>query len=229
MNGRFAGVVAVVAAALAAQDPSPEAVRTAEALLRAQAEHSRGVRVLVADYVQRRTTRLAKESLVSRGSFVFVAQPGCLVFRAKEPRESVIRLSAETYEVYRPQKKQLERFVLDGPELARGLFAALAGDADVLLREFEVRSCAPDPARKDHSLVVLVPRAAAMRARLAELRLCLHGKDGALATVAYRDASGDLVEIELLQPVANPEKAPAVTFDLAPGTTVVEHRVPKKE
>ena len=50
-----------------------------------------------------------------------------VVFFASEPRPSVVRLAETVYEVHRPQRKQLERFHLDGPELARGLFAAVGG------------------------------------------------------------------------------------------------------
>lgn len=234
--------VALTAALAMAQEPEPvpapvpppavpptaEAVRMAEDLLRAQAVQSRAVAVLTADFVQRRTTKLAKEPLTSRGSFLFVRQPGCVVFRTIAPRESVVRLRAGTYEVFRPQRKQLERFVLEGPELAQGLFAALGGDAIALLREFEVRACSPDAGRPGHTLVVLSPRRPDVRERLTELRLCLRTGDATLFAVAYRDPSDDLVEIELHGVVANPPQPPTVEFDLPADTNVVEHRVPKK-
>jgi len=212
----------------AAEAPAADVVRQAEERLRALAATSRDTAVLVADYVQRRTTKLAKEPLESRGQFVFVKQPGCVVFRATAPRESVTRLRGDTYEVYRPQKKQLERFVLEGPELANGLFAALGGDVDALLRDFAIRSTGADAGRPGHVLVVLAPRTPAIAARIGELSLRLVTASNALAAVAYRDAAGDLVEIELVDPKPNPASPPSVEFDLAAGTAVIEHRATKR-
>jgi hypothetical protein len=202
-------------------DPAVE--QAGEALLRAHAERSRGIRVLVAAYEQTRTTQLAREPLRSRGSFLFQRQPACVVFRATVPRESIVRLSSALYEVYRPQQKRLERFRLDGPELAQGLFAALGGDAEALRRDFVVAACGPDAAAADHTLVVLRPRGEAMQRHVRELRLSWHTRGGELAAVAYRDQAGDLVEIRLRDVVVNPPEPPSCEFTVAPGTTVVEH------
>ena len=107
-------------------------------VLRRHAELSKDVAVLAADYVQRRTTALSKQPLLSSGKFLFVRQPQCVMFRAEQPRESVVRLTPEHYEVYRASRQRLERFVLDGPELSQGLFAAVRGDAERLLQDFEI-------------------------------------------------------------------------------------------
>jgi hypothetical protein len=196
----------------------------AEALLDLHAARSRGIAVLVADYVQRRTTALSKEPLESRGEFLFVRDPGVVVFRATAPRQSVTRLSATTYEVWRPQKKQLERFHLDGPELANGLFAALGGDAVALRAGFAVVACTDDPAHAERVRLRLVPKAAAVRARLQELEIVLLGKDAQLAAVAYRDASGDRIEIELNAVRIDPKDPPPAALDVPADATVVEHR-----
>ena len=150
-----------VVAALAAQEPvpppppsppspppptvDPAVVRAGEALLRAHGERCRDVAVLVAGYTQTRTTPLAKQPLRSRGRFVFVREPACVLFRAEEPRTSIVRLRGSVYEVFRPERRRLERFHLDGPELAEGLFAVLGGDTERLLRDFAVVQCRPEP------------------------------------------------------------------------------------
>ncbi|HEX5052001.1 MAG TPA: hypothetical protein VFZ65_09530 [Planctomycetota bacterium] len=206
----------------------PAQVERATRLLRDQAAKCRGVAVLVAQYVQRRTTKLAKEPLESRGEFLFVRAPACIVFRARTPRVSVVRLREATYEVYRPQQKQLERFHLDGPELAQGLFAAVGGDVDRLLRDFEVRACTDDPEHAALVRIGLVPKRAEVAERLRELVLTLRSADASLCAVAYRDHSGDLVEIELTAPKANPDAPPPADFELPEGTTIVEHAVPRK-
>lgn len=208
------------------QDPA--ALERAQALLRAHAGRSRAVRVLVADYVQRRTTTLLKEPLLSRGEFLFVREPACVVFRAAAPRPSVVRLTATTYEVFRPQQQQLERFHLDGPELAEGLFAAVGGDVDRLLRDFVVTACAPHGDGAARVQLHFAPRSAAARERLRELILTLHAADGALAAVAYRDPAGDLVEIGFDRLRADPPSPPSGRLEVPPGTRVVEHAVRRK-
>jgi hypothetical protein len=194
----------------------------AENLLRAHGERSRKVAVLVADYVQRRTTELVKEPLVSTGEFLFVRDPACVLFRATTPRLSVVRLTTTTYEVHRPQKKQLERFQLDGPDLAQGLFAAVGGDVERLFGAFAVAGCSDD-AVTERVTIRLVPKNAAVAERLRELSITLVAKDATLAAVAYRDPSGDLVEIELANLRPDPKQPPSAQLDLAKDTVVVEH------
>lgn len=231
---RLAAVLAALAAgaALPAQqsgEPVPaaaEQVARATTLLRAHGERCRAAKVVLADYVQRRTTALLKEPLVSKGQFLFVRQPAAVLFFAKEPRQSVVRLSATTYEVHRPQKQQLERFHLDGPELAEGLFAAVGGDAERLLRDFVVVACA-DGAAAGTAVVRLVAKAPAVRERLQELLVTVRAKEAELVAVAYRDHAGDLVEIELHGVQLDPPAAPAAVLEIPPGTTIVEHRATK--
>ncbi|MFT4512943.1 MAG: hypothetical protein ACI89X_003375 [Planctomycetota bacterium] len=208
-------------------------------LLRRHAEQSLPVKVLVADYVQRRTTTLSKKPLRSSGSFLFVRKPSCVVFRAEKPRQSIVRLTKELYEVFRPRRKRLERFRLDGPDLSQGLFAAVGGDADRLLKDFDVagllvgegQAKTPTKPSPVTSAIRLVPKSKAMRERLQELivTFAVVAKDKAkpdvtLRSVAYRDHSGDLIEIELRNVRANPKHPPSVVFDVPKGTKVIEHR-----
>ena len=204
--------------------PDPAQVARAQALLDLHQRTSAGVRVLVADYVQRRTTALAKEPLQSEGEFLFVREPGVVMFRASVPRQSITRLTTATYEVHRPQKRQLERFHLDGPELAAGLFAALGGDAARLRADFDVVACRDDAAGGDRVRIQLVPKAAAVRERLRELEIVLQGKDARLCAVAYRDGSGDRIEIELRAVRVDPVPTPKAELELTADTVVVEHR-----
>ncbi len=231
-----AAVGAVVLAARAGaqqppQEPAPAPaaqVARANELLDKHAARSKDVEVLVADYVQKRTSTLTKEPLQSRGQFLFVRDPACAVFRATEPRVSTTRLTATTYEVYRPARKQLERFHLDGPELAQGLFAAVGGDVGRLRADFDVAGVADDPADKLRVQVRLVPKVKLVREQLQELVVTLHQKDGALGAVAYRDKSGDLVEIDLRGIEVNPKQAPPATLDVPKDTQVVEHTPGRK-
>jgi hypothetical protein len=214
------------AALLPAQEPQPAPVAQVEratALLAAHGERTQAVQVLVADYVQRRTTALLPEPLVSKGQFLFVRNPAAVLFFAREPRLSTVRLTTATYEVYRPQKKQLERFVLEGPELAAGLFAVVGGDAERLRRDFVVVACDDLPGDGGLVQVRLVPKAAAARERLPEVVVTLHAPTAALRAVGYRDHAGDQVAIELSAVRFDPPSPPSGRLEVPPDTVVVEH------
>ena len=220
----------LVASSLAQTGPTvdPAVIARAEKLLESHAEHSRKVQVLVSTYVQRRTTELSKEPLISRGEFLFVREPACVVFRAKTPRVSIVRLRATIYEVYRPQRRQLERFHLEGPELAEALFAAIGGDLEVLRRNFAVQDCVEDRVAGRAS-IRLAPRTALVQQRLRQLVITVRNTDGVLCAVGYRDGAGDLVEIELQEPRQNPPDAPSAELEVGKDTTIVEHAPPKKQ
>jgi hypothetical protein len=211
----------------AASQPDDAVRAEADALLRRHAERHRKGKVLVADYVQRRTTSLAKEPLVSSGRLLFVRDPACVLFRGEKPRPSVVRLTATTYEVHRPHRQQLERFHLEGPDLSTGLFAAIGGDANRLAGDYELLGCAPPVPESPLRRIRLRPRDESMRQRLSELAITVAAKDGALTAIAYRDAAGDLVEIELRAVEWDPEPAPSAELDVPRGTKVIEHRAAK--
>lgn len=223
---------------LPAQDPvrGDQGAARAERLLRSHGKNSRAVKVLVADYVQRRTTALSKKPLVSSGAFQFARDPALLMFRVGKPRTAVITLSLEHYQVFRPKRKRLERFVLEGPELARGLFSVLGGDTEKLLADFAIRSCEElldEKTGRRRARLRLAPRKDAVKAYVQELRVTLDlGKSPdevvGLGAVAYRDRAGDLVEIELRNVKADPSGVPRPKFDVPAGTKVVEHAPPKR-
>ncbi len=231
-TGRAAIAALALAAVAAAQPPQrPEPPRAAPAdqaaraakLLAAHAARSKDVGVLVADFVPRRTTTLLQEPLVSKGRFLFVREPAAVVFSFTAPRVSTARLTASTYEVHRPHKRQLERFHLDGPELANGLFAAVGGDVQRLERDFVVVSCTDGDEGSGTAVVRLEPRDDAMRARLQQLVVTLDANDGALRAVGYRDHAGDRIHIELSGVALDPADAPSAALVVPEGTTVVEH------
>lgn len=204
----------------------------ATGLLTRYAEQSQGVEMLVADYIQRRTTTLSKKPLLSSGDFLFVRNPACVVFRANKPRQSVVRLTSQIYEVFRPRRKRLERFSMGGLDLAQGLFAAVGGDAKQLLKDFDVlgfSSTQPGNDKLGSAAIRLVPKNKLMRERLRELLIQLHvtaakKSEVVLRSVSYRDQSGDLVEIELAKVRKNPKDPPSAEIDLPSDTRVMDHK-----
>jgi hypothetical protein len=103
-----------LAASLVAQDPTVDLPR-ARAAMKALAERHKDLDTLRAQYRQERSSVLTKEPLVSTGTLLFRREPGCLVFRVQKPEPAVILLDERRYQVWRPEQKQLERFVLAGP------------------------------------------------------------------------------------------------------------------
>jgi hypothetical protein len=209
--------------------PAREQLERARVLLAQHGERSKTVRVLVADYVQRRTTALSKEPFVSKGRFLFVREPAAVVFAGTEPRVSTARLTGATYEVWRPQQNRLERFHLGGPELAQGLFAAVGGDVQRLEREFAIVACDDGKPGSGTAVIRFAPRSDAVRERLQQLVLTLDGKDGALRAVGYRDHAGDWIDIELGNVRVDPSDAPSAALDVPANATVVEHAAPARK
>lgn len=213
--------------------------------LRALAERHRGVKVLTAHYVQRRTTKLLKEPLVTEGELAFRRSPGTILFRTAPPRPAEVRLDERIYEVHRPQRRRLERFALPSPELPRALFAALGGDAEALAQDFAVVAFERIPAPADTTgtagagepterigerhRIALAPRDEAVRERMQDLVLVLDADDAHLRSVAYRDPAGDLVQIELSSIEFDPEVLPSFVIEVPPGTQVVEHAPPRRD
>lgn len=196
--------------------------------LEALAERHRGLTTFTARYVQRRTTALLAEPLLTTGELAFRRQPGCVVFRTDPPRAAVVRLDEQVYEVHRPARRRLERFRLAAPDLPRALFAALGGDAAALQADFELVAFARLPAADGTTRhrIELEPRDVGVRERLSRLVLLVATDGGALHAVTYRDPAGDLVEIELVRLQADPEPRPIFALEVPQGTEIVEHAPP---
>jgi outer membrane lipoprotein-sorting protein len=231
---------------LAAQDAagsraSADAVAEARSKLKEVMQAYAGAASLAADYVQERSTALVKRPLVSKGRMIFRRDPGCVVFFVDEPRRAVVRLDSRHYEVYRPEQKRLERFVLASDELPRMLFQALSPDpawlaaedaqqqAGTLDQAFEIAGCeavAGEPAR---TRITLVPRSDAARKGFAtRLELTVDSEQKRLVGFAFRDPQGDDVRVELSGVQLAPELA-TDAFDLAlPADvqTIVHHLPP---
>lgn len=212
-----------------ARPPATPAVDEVAALadLTALGNRHRAVNVLTASYVQRRTSAILQEPLVTRGQLAFRRRPGCVVFRTEQPRPTVVRLDEQTYQVFRPERKRLERFLLESPELPRSLFLAFTADVEVLRRDYQVTGFERHGEGQVLHTITLEPKLAAIKQRLHQLRITLDGKTLRLHAVAYRDAAKDLVEIELDELTLDPKVAPAFDLVIPPDTEIMEHAAKK--
>lgn len=191
------------------QDSQPAGGRAAlQALGKAQAS----VKTLRASYVQERSSALRKRPLVSRGTLLFRADPPCIVFEVQEPRRARIRIDERAYEVWRPDERQLERFVLESPDLPRALFQSFRPELDLLESRFVVQDGASDAMRHE---VRLVPKDEKVKSYLTTLTLTIAARETALEQIAYTDGQGDRVVIRL----ERAERDPALAGDpFAPET-----------
>jgi len=84
--------------------------------------------------------------LTSSGRLCYRRAPETLVLRVETPRETVLRLDAKTYQVYRPAERQLEVFDLAGGGAARMFLLAFRPDVAEIAKSFRIRLGKPPPA-----------------------------------------------------------------------------------
>ncbi len=204
----------------APQDSRPDSRAEARTLLTAVAAQQKDLRRARARYVQERTTTLRRQPMVTEGTLWFRKDPACIVFLAATPRPARIRLDAGSYEVYREQERQLERFLLGSSDLPNALFQAFSPDLRQLDARFTIESCTPGP----ETSIRLLPKLEGMRRFLTELTLTISRERLEVTRIAYRDGQGDLVAIRLEDLVRDPE-SDGDPFDPAvpEGTRVLVH------
>lgn len=208
-------------------DASVEEARQA---FRKLGETHDGLRTLEARYVQERTSLLTTRPITSSGKVSFRKQPGCLIFRAEIPSATVIRLDEKMYEVYRVEKKQLERFAIAGQEWPRTLFQTFSHKIQELEKSFRILGSKTVGEGDEAILLVrLEPIAEKVKERLTGLRIGIRKADSLVTRIAYSDAQGDEVEIRLEKIVINGEVQDS-RFEMktAPGTQVIVHAEKKQ-
>ncbi len=219
-------VLTFLQSAAAPKPADPAAVRDAKEVLTRLAEAQKDVKTMRSAYVQERKSALLAEPLVSKGTFLWRKEPGCVVFDVAEPKRARIRLDATSYQVFRPDEKQAERFEFASNDLGKALLQSLSPNAGEIEKGFEVASFT----RQDgHADVALAPLADKMKEFLTAFRLRVRESDLVLEEVAYTDGQGDEVKIT----IAKLERDPALDdteFDasLPAGTELLVHKVEKK-
>jgi len=208
-------------AALASPQESAPADEPAKEALRKLSVRMKDARTLTAKIVQRRTSALLEEPITSKGTLYYRREPGKLVFRMSEPRETWIHLDKDAYQVYRPEEKRLERIEFQNDELAPRLFMVFEPKEAELGKAFAIRRGESPPGEILVRLEPLDPKT--LRA-FSKLTLLLSEEDGTMRRIAYTDPEGDDVQFDLSQVAVNPELPPRA-FDLVipEGTRVLTH------
>lgn len=227
--------LALAAANLAGQESAD--LPRARAALKALAERHKDLDALRASYRQERSSALAKEPLVSTGTLLFRREPGCLVFQVSKPEPCVILLDERRYQVYRPEQKQLERFVLaaanERDELARLLMDSFRPDVARLEQRLRIVATTAKASRpegqKDLLAIAMQPLDEKLQKAVARIELVIAEADGRLHAIGYDDPQGDHVAITIDAPELNVALDPALfAIDPPKGTTILEHDLNKR-
>ncbi|MCA8957287.1 MAG: hypothetical protein KDC87_14525 [Planctomycetes bacterium] len=228
-------VGACLAGVLAAQEAEVRDLAQVRTALHKLAKAHGKARFLAAEYRQERTSALLRKPLVSTGTLVLRLDPPCLVFTASGANGTKIRLTRDTYEVYRPSRARLERTVLPDPTQAAALFGAFRPVPEVLEARFRITRAVRRTrrvARAEQRLleVTLVPKDAAEAKLIRQLSITLDETGNRLHAIAYRDPQGDAVRL-FLDKLQVRDKVDAAAFDwtVPKGTEVLVHRPPKPQ
>ncbi|MEM7167137.1 MAG: outer membrane lipoprotein carrier protein LolA [Planctomycetota bacterium] len=211
-------------------DPSHAAAKEAATAKRAQevldrlALKQQSLQTMTADFRQEVTTPLTLRPIVSKGKLSFRREPACACFTITEPRPSIVRFDADSYQVYRPREKRAERFLLEDGDLAAALVQVLAPRTTELQKSFRATATEVD----GNVVVELHPTAAEMQRYFTRLSLTVDDKKTELRAIGYRNKDGDTVEITLSDVQLDPQ-LDATTFSAAlpEGTEVLVHQLKK--
>jgi hypothetical protein len=175
-------------------DVSEEERNAARALLGRVSRENSGLKTLQADYVQERESELSVKPLRSSGVFYYSREHACVAFHAREPRHVVMRLDARSYQVYRPDKKQAERYVFRGAAPGAALLRVFGTDLDRMEEIFTVVGY-----KKEGGLtrITFRPEGEKMRGVMERLEVTIREDDRVVTRIAYADPGGESVVIEL--------------------------------
>jgi len=198
----------------------------ARAALGRFSERFRDLGGLSASFTQSRRTALLNEPITSSGKLRYRRDPARLVFEVEKPRRASIHFDGKSYQVYRPDEKQLEQFEVEDSEMARWLFMAFHPKVEEIGKSFAIKA----GSLKEETLeVVLVPSEAKLLKVLAKLTLVLSRADAPgdplLRRIGYVDAEQDEVSFEITDAALNPTLSPEVfELKLPEGVKVFKHK-----
>lgn len=216
-------VLIPLVAGLSFQDP---AGAEPKAWITRWAERCKGVRTISADFVQDRKSPLLDDPVRSSGKLSYRREKEKLALVIQKPRDSVVHLDRGSYQVYRPEDKQLEQYEFEDSERGHLLFMVFNPNMDELEKCFTVKAGASTEGQVE---VVLEPTDRKYLKILNRITLILSDAGDAakitLKSLAYVDPEGEEVRWDLAKLTVNPD-LPSDAFELRvpEGTRVLKHR-----
>jgi outer membrane lipoprotein-sorting protein len=212
----------VAVSSLAAQESSADPA--AQAALKKLAERLKEARTLSAKVVQHRRTELLDKPIVSSGMMYYRREPARLVFHLTEPRKAEIHMDRESYQVYRPDEKRVERTDFGREDVSAKILMVFEPQPEQIGKAFSVRG---GESRDGQIEVRLEPVDEKVRRRLRKVVLTIVEADGALRRLTYVDGDGDEVTFDLSDVAINPELSSDLFALKTPeGTRVIRRSVP---
>ena len=182
------------------------------------------VKTMRAGFVQEVRTILTFEPLVSKGTFNFRREPTCIVFAIEEPKRAIVRIGDKSYQVYRPDRKEAERYLLEGNDLSGAIGKVFSPKAGELEENFEVET----KIVKGEITLSLSPRKKSISRFITSLELRLDERTFDIRRISYKNSEDDEITISIESLERNPDLDDKLFSDELPdGTRVSVHQVKK--
>ena len=209
-------LIALACGGLGAQERDSDTAATAA--LQRLCERLKDMRTLSARIVQTRRTELLDKPIVSSGLMYYRREPARLVFHLSEPRKAEIHLDRNSYQVYRPDERRLERFDFGADSVPGMILMVFEPKMAEIRKSFTIRGSALE--------VVLEPSDERARRRLKKIVLTISETDAALKGITTTDAEGDDVRFDLSDVAINPDVASSLfALQVPEGTRVLRQAV----
>ena len=190
------------------------------AFLRRLAEKQRSVQTLSAEIVQKRTSPLLAEPAVAHGK-LYWQKPDRLRIDFDSPHPAVLLMTPEALVFYDKALEQAERIARTHGhplwESVQRFTADLGKGTAGLDRDFTVSV----QRRGEHYEMVLTPRTAALRRRLAAIRVSVHAKTELPSRIRVQGKRGHTTVLEFSELRVNPRLAPGLFRLRLPDTVEV--------
>lgn len=178
------------------------------------------IETLQADFQQTKFSRLLKEPSVLTGVFYYQA-PDKVRWEYRNPRETVVLVTAHEMVTYRPSERLAEKVELRRNQ--RKLFAFLSASEPIVNLSRHFSFTLRDPGGEGDYVLLLNPVTHQLKKRLRQVELVIERKSFLPVKVSYTEADGDTTSYQFSQVKINqPFPTNLFSLELPPGVRVVE-------
>lgn len=178
------------------------------------------IQTLSANFQQTKVSRLLKEPSVLTGVFYYQA-PDQVRWEYRNPRETVVLVTAHAMVTYRPAERLAEKVELGRSQ--RKLFSFLSASEPITNLSRHFSFTLRDPGGEGNFVLILKPVTHQLKKRLHHVELVIDRKTFLPVRFSYTEADGDVTTYEFSQVKVNqPLPLNLFSLDLPPGVRVVE-------
>ena len=147
-----------------------------------------------ATYKQTQNLATLLKPRITTGRLYFRREPACLVMHVDPEAALRIRMEETSHLVYRPANKRADRYLFEANHLARAIMRCFTSEIRAVEKTFEIGAFRSLEGTHE---IDLVPRDEKARSFLRLLSLRIRAEDATIVSIAYVDAGGDEVRIDL--------------------------------